>query len=143
MGLELQKTINGNEIKHLQFSEFSEGHGSIYGTLQDGTKFKIHITELIKMMDEFQFSVYPGPGDVLDHQLNIDWDSTNNLREEKDFTFKSSTSEYTRMGNSPNKVNYVSKINNGYETKFKEHRTGPYYSGNLVITNPDDVKVIF
>ena len=139
-----EKIINGNEIRHLQYSEFSEGHGSIYGTLKDGKKFKIHITELIKMMDEFQFTVYSDlPGDVLDHQLNIDWNSTNDLRKEKDFTFKSSTSEYTRMGNSPNKVNYVSKINNEHETKFREHRTGPYYSGNLVITNPEDVKDIF
>ena len=139
-----EKIINGNEIRHLQYSEFSEGHGSIYGTLKDGKKFKIHITELIKMMDEFQFTVYSDlPGDVLDHLLNIDWNSTNDLRKEKDFTFKSSTSEYTRMGNSPNKVNYVSKINNEHETKFREHRTGPYYSGNLVITNPEDVKDIF
>jgi hypothetical protein len=28
------------------------------------------------------------------------------------------------------------------DTKFVEYRTGPYYSGNLVITNPEDVKEI-
>ena len=139
-----EKTINGNEIRHLQYSEFSEGHGSIYGTLKDGKKFKIHITELIKMMDEFQFTVYSDlPGDVLDHQLNIDWDSTNKLREENDFTFKSNVNQYTQMGNSPNKVNYVSKTGEGKEVNFNQHRTGPYYSGNLVITNPNDVKDIF
>ena len=142
MAYQLQKTINGSEIRHLQFSEFSEGHGSIYGTLEDGSKFKLHITELMKMMDEFNFSVYPGPGDVLDHQLNIDWKSTNKLRDEKDFTFKSETADYVKMGNLPNKVNYVYKTGKGKNTNFIQKRTGPYYSGNLVITNPGDVKEI-
>ena len=73
----MSKIINGNEIRHLQFSEFSEGHGSIYGTLNDGKKFKLHITELFKLLDEFEFSVYPGSGDVLDYWLEVNWDATN------------------------------------------------------------------
>ena len=97
MAYQLQKTINGSEIRHLQFSEFSEGHGSIYGTLEDGSKFKLHITELMKMMDEFKFSVYPGPGDVLDHQLNIDWKSTNKLRDEKDFIYQTKLIMYIKL----------------------------------------------
>jgi hypothetical protein len=132
--------INGNEIRHLQFSEFSEGHGSIYGTLNNGKKFKLHITELFKMIDEFEFSVYRGSGDVLDHTLKVNWGATNELRREKDFTFKSSSIEYRRDGNTPTKVNYVAKVDKGKDTKFIEYRTGPYYSGNLIITNPEDVK---
>jgi|TARA_B100001105_G_C22045525_1_gene295922 hypothetical protein len=136
----MSKIINGNEIRHLQFSEFSEGHGSIYGTLNDGKKFKLHITELFKLLDEFEFSVYPGSGDVLDYWLEVNWDATNKLRKEKDFTFKSDSFQYKKNGNNPNKVNYVAKVGKGEDTEFIRYRTGPYTSGNLIITNPEDVK---
>ena len=136
----MSKIINGNEIRHLQFSEFSEGHGSIYGTLNDGKKFKLHITELFKLLDEFEFSVYPGSGDVLDFWLEVNWDATNKLRKEKDFTFKSDSFQYKKNGNNPNKVNYVAKVGKGEDTEFIRYRTGPYTSGNLIITNPEDVK---
>jgi hypothetical protein len=136
----MSKLINGNEIRHLQFSEFSEGHGSIYGTLNDGKKFKLHITELFKLLDEFEFSVYPGSGDVLDYWLEVNWDATNKLRKEKDFTFKSDSFQYKKNGNNPNKVNYVAKVGKGEDTEFIRYRTGPYTSGNLIITNPEDVK---
>ena len=139
---DMKRIISGEEIKHLQFSEFSEGHGSIYGTLNNGQRFKLHITELFKMMDEFDFSVYRGSGDVIDCTLKVNWGATNELRGEKDFSYKSDSSEYRRDGNTPAKVNYVTKIGSGEDTKFVEYRTGPYYSGNLVITNPEDVKEI-
>ena len=47
------------------------------------------------------------------------------------------------MGNLPNKVNYVYKTGKGKNTNFIQKSTGPYYSGNLVITNPGDVKEIW
>jgi len=136
---EMRDLVNGSEIRHIQFSEFSEGHGSIYGTLNDGRKFRLHMSELLKMMDEFDFSVYKGSGDVLNATLKINWGATNELREENDFTFKSNSTQYRKDGNSPNKVNYVARVGNGKDTKFIEQRTGPYYSGKLVITNPEDV----
>ena len=139
---DMKRIINGSEIRHFQFSEFSEGHGSIYGTLNNGQVFKLHITEIFKMMDEFDFSVYKGSGDVIDCTLKVNWGSTNELRNEKDFSYKSNLSEYKRDGNTPAKVNYVSKIGNDEDTKFIEYRTGPYYSGNLVVTKPEDVKEI-
>ena len=40
---EMKELISGSEIRHLEFTEFSEGHGSIYGTLSDGRKFRMHI----------------------------------------------------------------------------------------------------
>lgn len=136
----MEKIINGNEIRHLQFSEFSEGHGSIYGTLNNGKKFKLHISELFKLLDEFEFSVYPALGDVLDYRLEVNWEATNKLRNEKDFTFKSGLFQYEKNGNSPNKVNYVARVGKGEKTKFIQYRTGPYYSGNLIVTIPEDVK---
>lgn len=139
----MKDLIRGSEIRHIQFTEFSEGHGSIFGTLNDGKKFKLHITELIKMMDEFNFSVYKGSGDVLNATLKINWESTKQLKKTKDFTYKADLKEYKKDGNMPNKVNYVAKVGYGKDTKFVEHRTGPYYSGQLVITNPEDVKDIF
>jgi hypothetical protein len=137
---EMRDLINGSEIKHIQFSEFSVGHGSIYGTLNDGKKFKLHISELLKMMDEFDYSVYDGSGDVLNATLKINWGSTRELKKSTDFTYKAGLNEYERDGNTPNKVNYVSKTGKGKDTKFKGYRTGPYYSGKLVITKPEDVK---
>ena len=136
----VQEVVNGGKIKHLQFTEFLEGHGSIYGTFEDGTTFKLHITELLKMMDEFQFEVRNMSGDVLDHWLKVDWESTNKLREEKSFTHKSELEEYKRNGAIPNKVNYVVKSGEDENTTFTEFRTGPYYSGNMVITKPEDVR---
>jgi hypothetical protein len=68
----------------------------------------------------------------------IDWNATNKLRKEKDFTFKSNSVQYKKDGNDPNKVNCVSKIGKGEDTKFIEYRTGPYMSGNLVIIDPED-----
>jgi hypothetical protein len=65
------------------------------------------------------------------------------LRDKKDFSYKSSLVEYKRDGNWPTKVNYVTKVDNDKDIKFIEHRTGPYYSGKLVITNPEEVKDIF
>ncbi len=59
------------------------------------------------------------------------------------FTYKADLNEYTRDGNTPNKVNYVSKTGTGKDTKFKGYRTGPYYSGLLVVTHPEDVKEMF
>ena len=140
-----QTTINGSKIKHLQFCEISEGHGSIYGTLENGNKFKLHITELMKMVDEFDFEVYPGPGNVLDHWLKIDWDSTNKLKKEKDFSFKSSSNAFTKNHSIPNKVNYIIREGEGTNTKFKPIRKGPYYSGTLVdkIISPSDVKSMY
>ena len=91
-------------------------------------------------MDEFEFSVYPGSGDVLDYWLEVNWDATNKLRKEKDFTFKSDSFQYKKNGNNPNKVNYVAKVGKGEDTEFIRYRTGPYTSGNLIITNPEDVK---
>jgi len=134
----MSKIINGNEIRHLQFSEFSQGHGSIYGILNNEKKFKLHITEIFKMLDEFEFSIDPGSGKKLDHTLMIDWNATNKLRKEKDFTFKSNSVQYKKNGNNPNQVNCVSKIGKGEDTKFIEYRTGPYMSGNLVIIDPED-----
>ncbi len=139
----MRDIINGDQIKHLQFSEFSEGHGSIYGTLVDGKKFKIHISELLKMMDEFDFSVYDGSGNVLNATLKVNWKSTNKLRETADFKFKSKSYEYNKEGNLPTQVNYVVRDGKGEDAKFIAHRTGPYYSGQLVITNPEDVKDVF
>ena len=137
MAYQLQKTINGSEIRHLQFSEFSEGHGSIYGSLTNGKNFKLHMSELLKMMDEFDFSVYKGSG-PLHMTLKINWGSTNELRERKDFSYKSDLTEYKRSGNPyPGKVNYVTKVSNHKDTKFVEHRRGPYYSGNMIITQSD------
>ena len=139
----MRDIINGSEIRHIQFTEFSEGHGSIFGTLSDGKKFKLHMSELLKMIDEFDFSVYDGSGNVLDATLRVNWESTNKLRETSDFKFKSKSYEYKREGNMPSKVNYIVKDGKGEDTKFIEHRTGPYYSGQLVITNPEDVKDAF
>ena len=146
---EMKDIIKGEDIQHMQFSEFSEGHGSIYGTLKNGKKFKLHITELFKMMNEFSFSVYKGSGDVIDYTLKVNWGATNDLRKEKDFSYKSNLSEYKRDGNTPAKVNYVSKKGDDKNTKFNEYRTGsvrpggiviPYYSGQIVITDPKNVK---
>ena len=140
----MKELINGSEIRHLQFTEFSEGHGSIYGTLSDGRKFRLHMSELLKMMDEFDFSIYDKDmGNVLDVTLQVNWSSTSNLRESQDFSYKMNSYEFSKDGNSPNKVNYVVRIGKGENTKFIEHRTGPYYSGLLKITNPADVREIF
>ena len=131
----MSKIINGNEIRHLQFSEFSQGHGSIYGILNNEKKFKLHITEIFKMLDEFEFSIGPGSGKTLDHTLMINWNATNKLRKKKDFTFKSDSAQYKKDGNWPNEVNCVSKTGKGEDTEFIRYRTGPYTSGNLVITD--------
>ena len=103
---DMKRIINGEEIKHLQFSEFSEGHGSVYGTLDNGQIFKLHITELFKMINEFDFSVYRGSGDVIDCTLKVNWGSTNELRARKNFLYKSDSHEYKRDGNTPAKVNF-------------------------------------
>jgi len=141
---QMKELINGSEIRHLQFTEFSEGHGSIYGTLSDGRKFRLHMSEILKMMDEFDFSVYDKDmGNVLDVTLQVNWSSTQNLRKQESFEHKTISPEFSKDGNSPNKVNYVIRIGKGENTRFMERRTGPYYSGLLKITNPADVREIF
>jgi len=136
---EMKQTVNGGKIKHLQFSEFTEAHGSILGTLDDGRKFRLHISELYKMMDEFEFSVYDrNMGNVLDITLQVNWSATNDLRNQQDFTFKANHQEFRKDGNSPNRVNYIVRHGTGDKTKFVEYRHGPYYSGQLVITMPKD-----
>ena len=137
----MKEIINGSDIRHLQFTEFSEGHGSIYGTLGDGRKFRLHMSELLKMLDEFDFSVYDrNMGNVLDVTLQVNWKSTQNLRSNKNFDFKCNSEEFIKDGNFPNKVNYVVRVGKDLSTKFIMFRTGPYYSGMLKITNPTDVK---
>ncbi len=141
---QMKELINGSDIRHLQFTEFSEGHGSVYGTLSDGRKFRMHMSEILKMVDEFDFSVYDRDmGNVLDVTLQVNWSSTENLRKQESFEHKAKCYEFLKDGNSPNKVNYVVRIGKGPNTRFIEHRTGPYYSGFLKITNPADVKEIF
>lgn len=136
----MKEIINGSDIKHMQFSEFSEGHGSVYGTLSDGRKFRLHISEIVKMIDEFDFSVYDKDmGNVLDVTLQVNWKSTENLRNNKNFSFKKSHPEFIKDGNSPNKVNYIAREGSENETKFVGHRNGPYYSGQLVILHPEEV----
>lgn len=146
---EMKDIINGEDIQHLQFSEFSEGHGSIYGTLKNGKIFKLHITELLKMMNEFNFSLYKGSGSVIDCTLKVNWGSTNDLRNKTNFLYKSNSNEYRRDGNTPAKVNYVIKKGKEENTTFEEHRMGsirpggktiPYYSGQIVIIKPNDLK---
>ena len=140
----MKEIINGSDIRHLQFTEFSEGHGSIYGTLSDGRKFRLHMSEILKMLDEFDFSVYDKDmGNVLDVTLQVNWSSTQQLRTESNFDYKANTTEFLKDGNSPNKVNYVVRIGKETSTKFMMFRTGPYYSGLLKITNPADVKERF
>ena len=135
---EMKQVVNGEKIKHLQFSEFTEGHGSILGTLEDGRKFRLHMSELYKMMDEFEFSVYDrNMGNVLDITLQVNWSATNHLRKNKDFTFKASHQEFRKDGNSPNRVNYIVRHGTDENTKFVEYRHGPYYSGQLIITPPN------
>lgn len=141
---QMKDLINGSEIRHIQFTEFSEGHGSIYGTLSDGRKFRMHMSEILKMMDEFDFSIYDKDmGNVLDVTLQVNWSSTGDLRKNQDFTYKATCEEFLKDGNSPNKVNYVVRIGKGLGTKIVGHRTGPYYSGFLKITRPEDVREIF
>ena len=149
---EMKDIINGGDIQHMQFSEFSEGHGSVYGTLKNGKVFRLHITELFKMIDEFNFSVYRGSGNVVDCTLKVNWGSTNDLREEKDFSYKANLSAYKKEGNHPAKVNYVTKEGDNENTKFTGYRTGgvrpggkviPYYSGQMIVTDPKNVKNIY
>ena len=132
-------SINGDEIKHLQYTQFTHGHGSIFGTLNNGKTFKLHLSELLKMMDEFEFNVFEAQGKVIDYALKIDWDSTSKSRKQKDFSFKLDSNEYKKDGNFPNQVNYITRSGKGADTKFTEYRLGPYFSGKMEIIHPNKI----